>query len=60
MDRAGGELELEPKHLALVSKSTLNRRQGLELCTGKTTVCTAKNWSTGMIFPGTEHRHGNM
>lgn len=27
--------KLESKQLALVSKSTLNRRQGLELCAGK-------------------------
>lgn len=36
-DRAGGKGELKWKQLALISKSTLNRRQGLQLCVEKTT-----------------------
>ncbi len=41
-DRAGRKRELESKQLALVSKSTLNRRQNWELCTGKNYSGTAK------------------
>lgn len=32
------------------------RKQGSELCAGKTTVCTANKSRRGIIFPGTKHK----